>query len=104
MTETDLSPKLEKGLSILNKRWTALILFQLFKGSRRFGEIQSSLSVSGRMLSERLKELEAEAIVKRDVFPEVPIRVEYSLTDKGWAILPIITAIQNWTEKWIRVE
>lgn len=104
MTETNFSPKFEKGMSILSKRWTGLILFQLFKGKQRFCEIQSALPLSGRVLSERLKELEVEGIVKRKVFPEIPVRIEYSLTEKGRATLPIITATQNWSEDWIFVE
>ncbi|GGL62595.1 winged helix-turn-helix transcriptional regulator [Sporolactobacillus putidus] len=104
MTQTDLCPKFEKGISILSKRWTGLILFQLLKGKQRFCEIQGSIPVSGRLLSERLKELELEGIVERNVFPEVPIRVEYSLTSKGKAVEPIIRAIQNWAEMWIEVE
>lgn len=104
MKQTDLCPKFEKGISIFSKRWTGLILFQLLKGKQRFGEIQGSLPVSGRILSERLKELEMEGIVERNVFPEVPIRVEYSLTPKGRAVEPIIKAIQNWAETWIQVE
>ncbi|MDD9148810.1 MULTISPECIES: winged helix-turn-helix transcriptional regulator [unclassified Sporolactobacillus] len=104
MKQTELCPKFEKGMSILSKRWTGLILFQLLKGRQRFCEIQDSIPVSGRLLSERLKELEKEGIVERDVFPEVPIRVEYSLTEKGEAVAPIIEAIQTWAEAWIKVD
>lgn len=88
-------------MQLLGKRWTGLIIFQLLLGPQRFSEIESALPVSGRLLTERLKELEKEAIVTRQIFPEVPVRVEYTLTEKGRALEPIIRNIQNWAENWI---
>lgn len=55
-------------------------------------------------MSERLKELEDEGIVSRHVYPEVPVRVEYSLTDKGVALEPVIREIEKWSQDWIEVE
>lgn len=91
-------------MQLLGKRWTGLILFQLLLGPQRFSEIESALPVSGRLLTERLKELEKEGIVHRQIYPEVPVRVEYSLTDKGLALEPIFKNIQNWAETWIRFD
>lgn len=88
-------------MQLLGKRWTGLIIYQLLLGPQRFSEIESALPVSGRLLTERLKELEKEAIVTREIFPEVPVRVEYTLTEKGLALEPIIRNIQNWAENWI---
>jgi len=90
-------------LQLLGKRWTGLILFQLLSGPQRFSEIESALPVSGRLLTERLKELEKEGIVDRRIYPEVPVRVEYSLTEKGRALEPIFRDIQEWAENWIDV-
>lgn len=90
-------------MQLLGKRWTGLILFQLLSGPQRFSEIESALPVSGRLLSERLKELEKEGIVDRRIYPEVPVRVEYSLTEKGRALEPIFRDIQKWAENWIDV-
>lgn len=59
--------------------------------------MESTIGVSGRMLSERLKDLENEGIVKREVFPETPIRIEYSLTKKGRALEPIMKDIETWS-------
>ncbi|MRG86880.1 winged helix-turn-helix transcriptional regulator [Salinibacillus xinjiangensis] len=98
-----LCPKFEKAMNLLNKRWTGLIIYQLLFGSQRFTEIESALPVSGRLLSERLKELEEEGIVTRQVFAEVPVRVEYSLTEKGRQLEPVINAIENWSDQWIEL-
>jgi DNA-binding HxlR family transcriptional regulator len=92
----------QKALEVLSKRWTGLILFVLGQGPLRFNEIATHIGViSDRMLSERLKELEAEGIVERRVFAEVPVRVEYRLTQKGAALVPIYQSIGGWAARWI---
>ena len=100
MPDFHLCPKFEHAMQLLGKRWTGLILSTLVGGPRRFSEIEAAIPVSGRLLSERLKELEAEGLVSREVFPEVPVRVVYALTEKGQAMEPIITAVQRWADKW----
>lgn len=101
MKETHLCPRLSKAMEMLGKRWTTLILYQLLEGPQRFNEIESALPISGRLLSERLKELEKEEIVERKVYSEVPIRVEYSLTEKGRALEGAIREIENWSQTWL---
>ncbi|MFF2796165.1 winged helix-turn-helix transcriptional regulator [Lysinibacillus xylanilyticus] len=101
MNESNLCPRLAKAMDLIGKRWTGLILYQLLDGPQRFNEIESSLPVSGRLLSERLKELEKEGLVERKVFSEVPVRVEYSLTDKGWALEGAIRNIESWATSWL---
>ncbi|MBB6454623.1 DNA-binding HxlR family transcriptional regulator [Salirhabdus euzebyi] len=101
MEQFQLCPKFEKAMKLLGKRWTGLIIYQLLFGPQRFSEIESSLPVSGRLLSERLKELEEEGLVNRHVYAEVPVRVEYSLTDKGRELQPIIKGIENWSDRWV---
>ncbi|MFJ7737102.1 winged helix-turn-helix transcriptional regulator [Lysinibacillus sp. NPDC097287] len=101
MNETGLCPRLAKAMDLIGKRWTGLILYQLLDGPQRFNEIESSLPVSGRLLSERLKELEKEGLVERKVYTEVPVRVEYSLTDKGQALEGAIRNIESWAEGWL---
>ncbi|MCT8137134.1 winged helix-turn-helix transcriptional regulator [Anaerobacillus sp. CMMVII] len=95
---------MELALQLLGKRWTGLVIFQLLIGPQRFSEIEAALPVSGRLLTERLKELEKEGIVKRQLYPEVPVRVEYSLTEKGRALEPIFQDIQSWAENWISLD
>jgi len=101
MNESNLCPRLAKAMDLIGKRWTGLILYQLLDGPQRFNEIESSLPVSGRLLSERLKELEKEGLVERKVYSEVPVRVEYSLTDKGWALEGAIRNIETWATSWL---
>ena len=102
MENSRLCPRFEKAVELLSKRWTALIVYQLLPGSKRFCEIEHSLpNLSGKVLSERLKELEAEGLIRRDVYPEIPVRIEYSLTDKGRALSPLFDDIQKWADRWI---
>ena len=92
----------QQALEILSRRWTGLILFVLGSGPLRFNELAAQIDViSDRMLSQRLKELELEGIVERRIFAEVPVRVEYRLTEKGAALGPIYAAIGAWAAHWI---
>lgn len=101
MNHSTLCPKFEKGMQLVSKRWVGLIIHQLLSGPQRFCIIESALPISGRLLSERLKELEQEGMIQRDVYPETPVRIEYSLTDKGLALEPVIRGIENWSVTWV---
>lgn len=91
----------ERTLRIIGGKWTLLVLRDLFTGTKRFGELMASLEgVSPKTLSERLKDLEAEGIVKKTLYPEVPPRAEYNLTDKGRSLQEILEAIRTWGECW----
>lgn len=104
MDQPQMCPRFEKAMELLSKRWTALIVFQLLQGPQRFARIEGSLpNLSGKVLSERLKELEAEGIIKRDVFPETPVRIEYKLTEKGKALAPLFDNILSWSSEWIEL-
>lgn len=95
----------QHAVEIVAKRWTALILKVMMQGSKRFSELAEELEVvSDRVLSERLKELEQEAIIERRVFAEVPVRVEYTLTEKGRALGPVVAALEKWSQEWIVLE
>jgi DNA-binding HxlR family transcriptional regulator len=83
--------------NILGSKWTALILRDLANGSKRFGEFEASLNgISPRTLSQRLDDLEQEGIITKKSFAEAPPRVEYSLTDKGRDLLPILKSMAAW--------
>jgi DNA-binding HxlR family transcriptional regulator len=100
-----LCPRYQRAVELLGKRWTGLILKVLLGGPLRFNEIAERLEVvSDRMLAERLRELEAEGVIERRVYPEVPVRVEYRLTEKGQALAPVIEAIERWSERWVELE
>ncbi len=95
-------PRYQHAVEILGKRWTGLILKVLLDGPQRFNEIADQIqSVSDRMLSERLKELESEGVLERRVYPETPVRIEYRLTEKGQDLAPVITAIADWGHRWL---
>jgi len=97
-----LCPKFESAFEILGKRWTGLIIRTLLFGQHRFSKIAEMIpQMSDRMLAERLKELEHEGIVYRDVHPETPVRIEYGLTPKGLQLESIMNQVQQWADDWI---
>src|SRR3712207_2942926 len=90
----------QQAIELIGKRWTGVVIKVLLDGPRRFNEIAERLEgASDRMLSERLKELEATGILERCVYPETPVRIEYRLTAKGKALSPVIDAIQEWGQE-----
>jgi DNA-binding HxlR family transcriptional regulator len=83
-------------------KWTLLLIRDLAEGRSRFSELERSLDgISPRTLSLRLRALEEEGIVERHTYPEVPPRVEYALTEKGTALLPIVADMRAYGERWI---
>lgn len=87
---------------VIGNKWTPLIIRDLAGGDCRFGELERSLAgISPKTLSERLKYLEGERIVGRRCYAEVPPRVEYSLTEKGRALLPIIETMRQYGAAWL---
>ena len=102
--EEKLCPRFEQAMDLISKRWVGLILSELLKGTKRFSDMEADLPVSGRLLSDRLKLLEKEGIVKRDVYSEYPVRIEYSLSEKGIALKPVIQELQGWAEDWVLID
>jgi DNA-binding HxlR family transcriptional regulator len=101
----EMCPHYERAVQILGKRWTAMIVRTLLARPRRFGDMTAIIGgLSDRLLSERLKELEACGIVERTVFAETPVRIEYTLTDKGHELEHVVEAIQRWADSWECVE
>jgi DNA-binding HxlR family transcriptional regulator len=95
------SASFHAATELIGKRWTGAILYSLFHGLRRFTDLENAIpGLSGRMLTERLKELEFEGLIHREVFPETPVRIEYSLTEKGNALRPALIAINRWADTW----
>jgi DNA-binding HxlR family transcriptional regulator len=83
-------------------KWTMLVIRDLAKGRCRFCELERSLEgISPRTLSLRLRALEEEGIVERQTFPEVPPRVEYALTEKGRALVPIVESMRTYGREWL---
>ena len=91
----------EEAANLIEKKWTILILRELFNGKRRFNELLKSINgISPRILSKRLNEMEEYGIIDRNAYAEVPIRVEYSLTEKGEDLEDLILGMAKWWMKW----
>jgi DNA-binding HxlR family transcriptional regulator len=87
---------------IVGAKWTALLIYDLAKGTRRFRELeQSCAGISSRTLADRLRALESAGVVRRRSYPESPPRVEYELTDKGRDLLPIVDAMSAFGRSWL---
>ncbi len=86
---------------MIGKRWTGAIVFALTDGPLRFGELAKAVpGLSDRLLSRRLRELEQEGLVEREVEPGSPVRVTYSLTEAGVDLRPAITELKTWANRW----
>lgn len=84
-------------MSFIGGKWKAVVLWYLKGGRKRFGELRKLVpGISEKMLSLQLRELEKDGIVKRTIFPEVPPRVEYELTEEGKTLVPMLNAIAEW--------
>lgn len=91
----------EITLTLISNKWKVLIIRELLTGTKRFGELKSSLNgISQKMLSQNLKEMERDNLVKRKVYPEVPPKVEYSLTELGDSLKDILKEMLVWGEKY----
>ena len=98
----DASPEscpVTRCLSVIGGKWKPVILFCVANGVNRFGAMQRAIpNVTKQMLTQQLRELEADGALHREVFAEVPPRVEYSLTPKGQSLLPVIQSMRDWGE------
>ncbi|MEM8950009.1 MAG: helix-turn-helix domain-containing protein [Pseudomonadota bacterium] len=86
-------------LSMIGGKWKPIIIFCIVNRIDRFGALQRAIpDVTKQMLTKQLRELEADGLISRTVFPEVPPRVEYALSDRGQSVLPVIEAMRRWGE------
>jgi DNA-binding HxlR family transcriptional regulator len=95
-----LCPKFEQAGNLIGKPWVTLIVFELLEGPKRFSELEMKLDITSRMLSERLKQLEEQDIVIRHVTPQTPVKIEYALSPKGYALKDVIHALESWSKTW----
>ena len=87
----------ETTIEVIGGRWKVPIVWHLFTGTKRFSELRRALpGVTAKMLTQQLRELESDGIVVRKVFAQVPPKVEYSLTDRGLSLRPVIDAMCKW--------
>lgn len=95
--DCDFGCPVEACLEVVGGKWKGVILFHLLGGTKRFNELMRLLpDVTQRMLTKQLRELEADQIVARKIYPEVPPKVEYSLTEFGQTLAPVLKVVQKW--------
>ena len=98
----DLPPcPVETTLTLIGDKWKVLILRDLMEGTKRFGELKKSIgSVTQKVLTQQLRAMEKSGLLTRKIYAEVPPRVEYSLTETGYSLKPILDAMENWGESY----
>ncbi|HEX2865019.1 MAG TPA: helix-turn-helix domain-containing protein [Deinococcales bacterium] len=97
-----LCPRYHRAVEIIGRRWTGAVLSLMLSGATRYSELRKAIpDMSDKMLSERLKELEAEGLLTRTVIPDTPVRVEYHLTEMGQALREVVGSIQDWSRRWL---
>lgn len=100
--QNELCPRYHRAVELIGRRWTGAIVRTLLPGPRRFNELLNAIpGLSDRLLTERLRELEAEGLVRREVRPESPIRVIYELTPCGAELGPALDEIGRWAARWM---
>lgn len=91
----------ETTLTLISDKWKVLIIRDLLPGTKRFGELKKSIgSVSQKVLTSQLRQMEESGLLTRTVYPEVPPRVEYTLTELGQSLRPVLDALKNWGEEY----
>ncbi len=98
----NICPRYHHAIELIGRRWTGAIVLTLLQGACRFTDIANAVpGLSDRLLSERLKELEAEGIVTRTVHAETPVRIEYHLTAQGRDLSSVVEAVSCWAVRWL---
>jgi DNA-binding HxlR family transcriptional regulator len=100
MTEKIACCPVETTLAVIGGRWKVLILQQLLAGVKRFNELHRALQgITHKTLTQQLREMEADGIIDRKVYAQIPPKVEYSLTALGKTLKPVLSAMHNWAER-----
>ena len=92
----------EVTLELIGGKYKALILWHLSERKLRFSELRRVITATPKMLTQQLRELEAQDLIHREVFPVIPPRVEYSLTETGESLMPILVAMRDWGAEYLR--
>ena len=99
--EPPICQHFQRAAELIGKRWNPQVIRALQTGSARFGDIKGAIPhISDALLSDRLKELEGEGIVTRDVTPSTPVLIEYHLTERGRALTKVMDELARWAERW----
>jgi DNA-binding HxlR family transcriptional regulator len=99
--EDGICEHFQRAAGLLGKRWSTLIVGAMLSGVTRFSDLRDAVApISDTLLSERLKQLEADGIVRRDVTPSTPVLIEYHLTEEGRDLERVIDELRGWAERW----
>ena len=99
MSQKSVSCPVETTLALIHGRWKVLIIHHLLEGVKRFGELHRALAgISHRTLAKQLRELETACLISRKLYPQVPPKVEYSLTPLGESLKPVLLAMDEWAK------
>lgn len=104
MSRADLSLQrctIARAVALIGDVWTIIILREMFLGTRRFDDFQRQTGISPHLLSQRLKKLETEAVIRREAYSKRPLRHEYRLTEMGRAVWPVIISLKQWGDDWV---
>ena len=102
MKKADICP-VQTTIELIGGKYKALILWHLSESTLRFSELRKAISgATAKMLTQQLRELEAQALVHREVYPVIPPKVEYSLTAKGKSLMPVLIAMRDWGAAFLR--
>lgn len=100
---TPYCPLYRQAIELIGRKWTGAIIRAMLAGARQFSEFSTVIpGVSDRLISVRLKELEAHGVVERIVIPEKPVRIQYQLTPKGEALGQVVIAVSSWAQTWLQ--
>ncbi len=98
-------PRFHHAVELIGRRWSGAILNAMLPGPQCFNELLAIVpGLSDRLLTERLRELEAEGLVRRHVIPGPPVRVSYQMTEAGKDLEPVIDAIGKWADRWVKIK
>jgi DNA-binding HxlR family transcriptional regulator len=98
-------PRFHYAVELIGRRWSGVILNAMLPGPQCFNELLSIVpGLSDRLLTERLRELEGEGLVRRKVLPGPPVRVSYEMTEAGKGLEPVIRSLQQWADRWLGIK
>ena len=98
-------PRFHHAVELIGRRWSGAILNSMLPGPQCFNELLATVpGLSDRLLTERLRELEAEGLLRRDVIPGPPVRVSYEMTEAGRDLEPVIRALGKWADRWVTIK
>ncbi len=102
--DSKVCSRFHHAVELIGRRWTGAIISLMLRGPQGFNEMMAAVpGLSDRLLTERLRELESEGLVRRTVIPGPPVRVTYELTEAGASLKPVIDSLGRWAEEWVKI-